>query len=55
MENNLINCVAEEKKLRQLQYDAEWSGDDEKAEFYRRQANHYRELIKQGILLEPTF
>ena len=38
-----------------MQYDAEWSGEDEQAEFYRRQANHYREEIKQGILLEPTF
>jgi hypothetical protein len=55
MEDNLINCVAEEKRLRQLQYDAEWSGDNEQADFYKKQANHYKWLITQGILLDPTF
>jgi len=55
MEDLLINCVAEEKRLRQLQYDAEWSGDNEQADIYKRQANHFKSLIKQGIMLEPTF
>lgn len=50
---HLDDVVAEEKKYRQLQYDAEWN--DEDASFYKAQANSYKKLIQQGFLYNPKF
>lgn len=50
---HLTNVVAEEKKYRQLQYDAEWN--DEDASFYKSQADYYKKLRQQGILYNPKF
>ena len=50
-----IDCIKEEKRLRQLQYDAEWEDQTKEAEKYRQQANYYKSLILKGELYEPQF
>jgi|TARA_R100000654_G_scaffold71351_1_gene102203 hypothetical protein len=53
--NLFTDSKKEYDKYRRLQSDAEWDGEKDKAEFYRRRALHYRELLKKGELYEPKF
>jgi hypothetical protein len=55
MNNHLIDCNAEYKRLRQLQYNCEWEDKYEDAKRYQLQAIHYKELLNKGILYEPKF
>ena len=56
MDKNLFTDSKKEyDKYRRLQSDAEWDGEKDKAEFYRKRALHYRELLKKGELYEPKF
>ena len=50
---HLTDVVAEEKKYRQLQYDAEWNSEN--ASFYKIQADYYKKLKQQGVLYNPKF
>ena len=52
---HLVDVVSEHKRLRTLQYNAEWEGDNIKSEFYKSQANYYKELVREGILYDPEF
>jgi len=53
--SHLVDVISEQKRLRTLQHDCEWEGDNIKAEFYKSQANYYRELVRKGILYDPQF
>ena len=55
LDKHLVDCVAEYKKARQLQYDFEWNGQDDKASFYKRQSMYFKKLVKDGVLYEPKF
>jgi len=55
LDKHLVDCVAEYKKVRQLQYDCEWNGQDEKASLYRNQSVRLKKLIKDGVLYQPKF
>lgn len=51
---HLFSTVAEEKKYRKLQYEAEWNESSDSV-FYKRQANYFKNLILQGVLYDPKF
>ena len=53
--SHLVDVISEQKRLRTLQHNCEWEGDNIKAEFYKSQANYYRELVRKGILYDPQF
>ena len=53
--SHLVDVISEQKRLRTLQHDCEWEGDNIKAEFYKSQANYYRELVRKGILYDTQF
>ncbi len=53
--SHLVDVISEQKRLRTLQHDCEWEGDNIKAEFYKSQANYYRELVRKGVLYDPQF
>ena len=55
LDKHLVDCVAEYKKARQLQYDFEWNGQDDKASFYKHQSMYFKKLVKDGVLYEPKF
>jgi len=55
LDKHLVDCVAEYKKLRQLQYDCEWNGQNDKASFYRSQSMYFKKLVKDGVLYQPKF
>ena len=55
MDDIIVNCEEEFRKLVDLQYDCEWNGDTDKAEIYKIRAEHYKKLIDEGILYEPKF
>lgn len=51
----LIDVLKEMNRLRQLQYDAEWEGQEKEAKFYKKQADYYKSLYSKGELYEPSF
>ena len=52
LDKHLVDCVAEYKKVRQLQYDCEWNGQTEQASLYRIQSVRLHKLIKDGVHFE---
>jgi hypothetical protein len=55
MNNHLIDCNAEYKRLRQLQYNCEWEDKYEDAKRYQLKALYYKDLLDKGIFHEPRF
>ena len=50
-----LECVVTKlKEYRRKQYDAEWNEDD-RSEYYRQQADHYQNLLLNGVVLHPKF
>ena len=54
-DDRFINCRAELKRLRQLQYDCEWEDKTTEASHYKARADHYQNLIDNDVELEPLF
>ena len=53
--DHFIDVQAEYKRTRQEQHDAEWEDRHEDAVFYKEQADHYEQLLKEGVVYEPKF
>jgi len=55
LDEHLVDCVTEYRKLRQLQYDQEWEDQNDKASFYKHQSMYFKKLVKDGVLYQPKF
>ena len=55
LDEHLVDCVTEYRKLRQLQYDREWEDQNDKANFYKHQSMYFKKLVKDGVLYQPKF
>jgi hypothetical protein len=53
--NNLVDCIKEMKIARNLQHDADFEDRHKDAAFYKSKADHFRNLVDQGIEFEPLF
>ena len=54
-EVEMIDCVVEVKKLRNLYYDADFNDDTELALFYKSKMDYFQRLVDNGVEYQPNF
>ena len=55
MDNRVVDCYAELKRLQDLQYESDFNDNLKQSEFYRLKVEHIKSLIKNGIEYIPNF
>jgi len=55
MDNRLIDCHLELKRLRDLQYECDFNDKTQQSQFYNQRAEHIQNLIKKGVEYIPNF
>ena len=55
MDVRLVSCESEIKRWYRKLSDAEWEGNVDDIMPILKHIKHYEDLIKKGILYEPTF
>ena len=55
MDNRVVDCYAELKRLQDLQYESNFNANHKQSEFYRLKVEHIKSLIKNGIEYIPNF
>ena len=55
MDNRVVDCYAELKRLRDLQYESDFNDDHKQSEFYRLKARTHKSLIQKGVEYIPNF
>ena len=54
-EVEMVDCVMEVKRLRNLYYDADFNDDTELALFYKAKMNHFQSMVDSGVEYQPNF
>ena len=54
-EVEMVDCVVEVKKLRNLYYDADFNDDTELALFYKSKMDYFQSLVDNGVEYQPNF
>lgn len=54
-EVEMVDCVMEVKKLRNLYYDADFNDDTELALFYKSKMDYFQRLVDNGVEYQPNF
>jgi|TARA_R110002012_G_scaffold271141_1_gene456326 hypothetical protein len=54
-EVEMVDCVMEVKRLRNLYYDADFNDDTELALFYKSKMNHFQSMVDNGVEYQPNF
>ena len=54
-EVEMVDCVMEVKKLRNLYYDADFNDDTELALFYKSKMDYFQSLVDNGVEYQPNF
>ena len=54
-EIEMVDCVVEVKKLRNLYYDADFNDDTELALFYKSKMDYFQSLVDNGVEYQPNF
>ena len=54
-EVEMVDCVMEVKRLRNLYYDADFNDDTELALFYKSKMNHFQSMVDSGVEYQPNF
>ena len=55
MDNRVVDCYAELKRLRDLQYESDFNDKFQESELFRRKAEHIQNLINEGVEFIPNF
>ena len=55
MDNRVVDCHSELKRLRDLQYEFDFNDDHKQSDLYRKKADHIQSLINQGVESIPNF
>jgi len=55
MDDRLIDCHTELKRLRDLQYEFDFNDNNEQSIFYKQKAEYIQSLINKGIDYIPNF
>jgi len=55
MDNRVVDCHSELKRLRDLQYESDFNDDQKQSDLYREKAEHIQSLINQGVESIPNF
>jgi hypothetical protein len=55
IDNRLMDCHQELKRLRNLQYDSDFNDAVDESKFYKERADSIQELIDQGVEYVPNF
>ena len=55
MDNRVVNCHSELKRLRDLQYESDFNDDQKQSDLYRKNAEYIQSLINQGVEYIPIF
>ena len=55
MDNRVVDCHSELKRLRDLQYEYDFNDDQKQSDLYRKKAEHIQSLINQGVESIPNF
>ena len=55
MDNRVVDCHSELKRLRDLQYESDFNDDQKQSDLYRNKADHIQSLINQGVESIPNF
>ena len=55
MDDRLIDCHTELKRLRDLQYEFDFNDNNQQSNFYKQKAEHIQNLIKKGVDYIPNF
>jgi hypothetical protein len=53
--NALVDCAMELKRVKDKWYDADFEDRTKDAAFYKAKADHYQNLVDQGVEFEPLF
>ncbi len=54
-EVEMVDCVIEVKRLRNLYYDADFNDDTELALFYKSKMDYFQSLVDNGVEYQPNF
>ena len=54
-EVEMVDCVVEVKRLRNLYYDADFNDDTELALFYKSKMDYFQSLVDNGVEYQPNF
>ena len=54
MDDRLIDCHTELKRLRDLQYESDFNDNNQQSNFYKQKAEYIQNLIKKVLTLFPT-
>jgi len=49
MDDRLIDCHTELKRLRDLQYESDFNDNIQQSNFYKQKAEYIQNLIKKGV------
>ena len=55
MDDRLIDCHTELKRLRNLQYEFDFNDKNQQSNFYKQKAEYIQNLIKKGVDYIPNF
>ena len=55
MDDRLIDCNTELKRLRDLQYESDFNDNIQQSNFYKQKAEYIQNLIKKGVDSIPNF
>ena len=55
MDNRVVDCHSELKRLRDLQYESDFNDDHKQSYLYRKKADHIQSLINKGVKSIPNF
>ena len=55
MDNRVVDCHSELKRLRDLQYESDFNDDQKQSDMYRKNAEYIQSLINQGVEYIPNF
>jgi hypothetical protein len=55
MDNRVVDCHSELKRLRDLQYESDFNDDQKQSDLYRKKAEYIQSLINQGVEYIPNF
>ena len=55
MDDRLIDCHTELKRLRDLQYESDFNDNIQQSNFYKQKAEHIQNFIKKGVDYIPNF
>lgn len=54
-EVEMVDCVIEVKRLRNLYYDADFNDDTELALFHKSKMDYFQSLVDNGVEYQPNF